>query len=91
MLLSNGSIRIMINYLEKIYILEETEITIDLCKQVCSNISFQHFEKYIYELKNKNLYNAVRIFYDIFDYGYSVIDILDFLGVKVRLIALINE
>jgi replication factor C subunit 2/4 len=80
----NHSVRNMINYLEKIYILEETEITIDLCKQVCSNISFQHFEKYIYELKNRNLYNAIRIFYDIFDYGYSVIDILDFFFIFVK-------
>ena len=80
----NHSVRNMINYLEKIYILEETEITIDLCKQVCSNISFQHFERYIYELKNKNLYNAIRIFYDIFDYGYSVIDILDFFFIFVK-------
>lgn len=80
----NHSVRNMMNYLEKIYILAETNITIDLCKQVCSNISFQHFEKYIHSLKNKELYKAIRIFYDIFDYGYSVIDILDFFFIFVK-------
>jgi replication factor C subunit 2/4 len=80
----NHSVRNMMNYLEKIYILEETEINIDLCKQVCSNISFQHFEKYIQELKNKELYKAIRIFYDIYDYGYSVIDILDFFFIFMK-------
>jgi len=80
----NHSVRNMMNYLEKIYILAETTITIHLCKQVCSNISFQHFEKYINALKNKELYKAIRIFYDIFDYGYSVIDILDFFFIFVK-------
>ena len=80
----NHSVRNMMNYLEKICILAETKITIELCKQVCSNISFQHFEKYIYALKNKQLYEAIRIFYDIFEYGYSVIDILDFFFIFVK-------
>lgn len=80
----NHSVRNMMNYLEKICILAETQITIELCKQVCSNISFQHFEKYIYALKNKQLYEAIRIFYDIFEYGYSVIDILDFFFIFVK-------
>lgn len=80
----NHSVRNMMNYLEKIYILAETDITIELCKQVCSNISFQHFEKYIVALKNKDLYTAIRIFYDIFECGYSVIDILDFFFIFVK-------
>jgi replication factor C subunit 2/4 len=80
----NHSVRNMMNYLEKIYILAEKQITIDLCKQVCSNISFQHFEKYIHALKTKKLYEAIRIFYDIFEYGYSVIDILDFFFIFVK-------
>lgn len=80
----NHSVRNMMNYLEKIYILAETDINIELCKQVCSNISFQHFEKYIIALKEKELYKAIRIFYDIFDYGYSVIDILDFFFIFVK-------
>jgi replication factor C subunit 2/4 len=87
----NHSVRNMMNYLEKIYILAETDITIELCKQVCSNISFQHFEKYIDALKNKELYTAIRIFYDIFEYGYSVIDILDFFFIFVKSTTQLDE
>jgi DNA polymerase III gamma/tau subunit len=80
----NYSIRNMMNYLEKIYILDEPNITLEMCKQVCSNISFQHFEKYIDALKNHELYKAICIFYEIFDYGYSVIDILDYFFIFVK-------
>jgi DNA polymerase III delta prime subunit len=80
----NHSVRNMMNYLEKIYILDDTNLSLETCKQVCSNISFQHFEQYIDALKNHELYKAIRIFYDIFDYGYSVIDILDFFFIFVK-------
>lgn len=80
----NHSVRNMMNYLEKIYILNDTDLTLEKCKQVCSNISFQHFERYIDALKNNELYKAIRIFYDIFDCGYSVIDILDFFFIFVK-------
>jgi DNA polymerase III gamma/tau subunit len=81
----------MINYLEKLYILDEPEITLDICKQVCSNISFQHFEKYIEALKQHQLYTAIKIFYDIFDYGYSVIDILDYFFLFVKTTTQLDE
>ena len=42
----NHSVRVVVNYLEKLSILGEP-ITISLCKQICSNISFQQFEEYI--------------------------------------------
>jgi DNA polymerase III delta prime subunit len=77
LLMANRSVRVLINYLEKIYILREP-ITIDLCKKICSNISFQHFDNYIEKLKARDLTGAIRILYDIHDYGYSVIDILDY-------------
>jgi DNA polymerase III delta prime subunit len=80
----NHSVRNMINYLEKIHILNDPDLTLEKCKQVCSNISFQQFENYIDALKNRELYKAIRIFYDIFDCGYSVIDILDFFFIFVK-------
>lgn len=81
----NHSVRNMINYIEKIHILGEyEEMTLEICKKICSNISFQHFEKYILHLKNAELYKAIRIFYDIFEYGYSVIDILDYFFIFVK-------
>ena len=87
----NHSVRNMINYLEKLYILAEPNITLELCKQVCSNISFQHFEKYIDCLKNGRLYDAIKIFYDISDCGYSVIDILDYFFIFVKTTSILNE
>jgi DNA polymerase III delta prime subunit len=74
---SNGSIRLLINYLEKIYILNR-KIDIELCKKICSIISFQHFETYIECLNGDRLTDAIDILYGIHDYGYSVIDILDY-------------
>lgn len=73
----NNSVRTIINHIEKLYILDKP-ITLDLCKTVCSNISFQHFEKYIDAFETKDLNSGIKILYDLFDSGYSVIDILDY-------------
>lgn len=75
--ISKHSVRTMINYLEKLYILDKP-ITLDLCKQICSNMSVQCFEDYIDAYKKNDLHRGVRIFYELYDSGYSVIDILDF-------------
>ena len=40
-------------------------------------LSSEHFEDYVYHLKQNELYTATRSLYLIHDYGYSVIDILD--------------
>jgi DNA polymerase III delta prime subunit len=90
LMISNLSIRILINHLEKIYIMREP-ITIELCKKVCSNISFQHFENYLNCLMKKELANAIQILYDIYDYGYSVIDILDYFFSFIKLTTIIDE
>lgn len=80
---ANGSIRILLNYLEKFKILNEP-ITFDLVNRVCTNISFAIFEKYTSNILQCKLKEAVSIFYDLFDKGYSVMDIYDnyFLYVK---------
>ena len=88
--ISNNSIRCLINNLEKIYILEEP-IDLELCRKLCSNISFQMFENYIESIKNKNLQEAIQILYNIYDYGYSVIDILDYFFSFVKLTEKIEE
>ena len=87
---SNNSIRIMINFLEKIYIYGES-IDINECKKLFSTISLQHFDDYYKYLKGKNLKDAIKILYEIFDYGYSVIDILDFLFSYTKKTHLLNE
>ena len=88
--ISNYSIRMMITYLEKMYIYGEP-INISLCNQICSTISFQEFEKYLTYLKNNQLNDAIQIMYHIHDYGYSVIDILDYLFAYVKFTDIIDE
>lgn len=90
LLISNSSIRILINYLEKIYIFGEP-IKIELCKKICSTISFQQFNDYIEHIKNNNLSGAIDILYAIHDYGYSVIDILDYFFTFIKMTTIIDE
>jgi DNA polymerase III delta prime subunit len=90
LMISNLSIRILINHLEKIYIIREP-INLELCKKVCSNISFQHFENYLNCLMKKEVAEAIQILYDIYDYGYSVIDILDYFFSFIKLTTIIDE
>jgi len=83
--ISNNSVRILINYLEKFKLLS-CDITLDIAIQVCTNISFRDFETYTNICKNNNdLQQAIPILYKLFDKGYSVMDILDnyFLFVKI--------
>jgi DNA polymerase III delta prime subunit len=87
---SNSSIRLLINYLEKIYILN-CKIDIELCKKICSIISFQHFETYIECLMEDRLTDAIDILYGIHDYGYSVIDILDYFFSFIKTSNSLNE
>ena len=81
--ISNNSIRILVNYLEKLKLLEE-EVTIELAMDVCTNISFHLFEKYVNYCYNSELQNAILIVNTILNNGFSVMDVLDnfFLFIK---------
>jgi hypothetical protein len=70
--------------MEKFKLLKNV-VDLELAINVCTNISFITFEDYTLYLKNGNLNNAIKILYNIYDKGYSVMDILDnyFLFVKV--------
>jgi len=74
---SGGSLRVLINYLEKIYIYGSA-VDLDLCKHICSTISVSLFERYIECLRVGDLKGGIQILYSIYDQGYSVIDILDY-------------
>ena len=73
---SNNTVKIIINYLEKFKLLGE-KITLSLAVQLCSNISFLTFEEYTIFIKNKNIKEAINLILEIYDKGYSVMDILD--------------
>ncbi len=80
----NNNAKILINYMEKFKLLNES-IDLDLATSVCTNISFLTFEEYTELLKKGQLGPAVKMLYNIYDKGYSVMDILDnyFLFVKI--------
>ena len=91
--ISNHSARILINYLEKCKLLD-MEITDELASAVCTNISFKDFATYTELCKNKkNRAYATYLLYQLFDKGYSVMDILDnyFLYVKTSVILTEDE
>jgi DNA polymerase III delta prime subunit len=74
--ISNNIVKILINYMEKFKLLNQ-KITLPLAIQLCSNISFLIFEKYTLFLLDNKLNDALNIIYEIYDKGYSVMDILD--------------
>jgi DNA polymerase III gamma/tau subunit len=88
--ISNLSIRILINYLEKSKILN-TRIDLAIAKQLCTNISFHIFEEYTISLTNKDLDTCIKILYSLYDQGYSVMDILDNYFLFVKSTSLIDE
>lgn len=88
--ISNYSIRTMIAILEKIYIYNQP-VDKESCIKICSIISYQHFENYLSKLKNNDLNGAIQIMYNIYDYGYSVIDIFDYLFSYIKTTDNLND
>ena len=88
--ISNKTVKILINYMEKFKLVNE-HITHNLAVRLCSNISFITFEDYTNLIKNKNLNNAIQLIYEIYDKGYSVMDILDNYFIFVKNTVLLSE
>ena len=73
----NNSIRLLINYLEKFNLIDK-KININDAKNICTNISFLDYEKYTkYWYIDKNYEKSIKYMFDIYNKGYSVMDILD--------------
>ena len=88
--ISDNSIRVLINHLEKIYILGQP-VNMELVHKLCSNISYVQFDNYIGKLRSRDLNGAIKILYEIYDYGYSVIDILDYFFTYVKFTKKLEE
>ena len=86
----NNNAKILISYMEKFKLLNEN-ITLELATSVCTNISFFTFEEYTLLLKNNNLIDAIKLLYNIYDKGYSVMDILDNYFLFIKLTDTISE
>jgi DNA polymerase III delta prime subunit len=81
--ISNNTIKILINYMEKFKLLNE-RITLNYAHQLCCSISFVIFEEYTNLIKQQNIEGAIKLIYEIYDKGYSVMDVIDnyFLFIK---------
>jgi DNA polymerase-3 subunit gamma/tau len=89
--ISNNTIKIMVNYMEKFKLLGENKITLNLAQQLCTNISFLIFEEYTTYIKNKDLNKAIQIIYDLSDKGYSVMDVLDNYFIFIKTTNILSE
>ena len=69
------SIRSLINYMEKIWLLGRP-ITMDTCIKICG-VDMSQYDLYLDKLRMGDLQGAIKIMYDIHDYGYSVIDVME--------------
>jgi len=87
----NNSVRQLINYLEKFKLLN-TPIDSKMVKDICTNISFYEFEKYTNNwFKKKDIHSAVDVIFNIFNKGYSVVDILDNYFIYIKHTDIIEE
>ena len=86
----NNTAKILINYMEKCKLLN-TEITMDVAKSICANISFSIFQEYTENVKKKHLINAIELLYSIYDKGFSVIDILDNYFLFIKSTSMLSE
>jgi DNA polymerase III gamma/tau subunit len=67
------------------------KITLNIAKKLCCNISFLIFEEYTKCIINKDLKQAIDIIYNVFDKGYSVMDILDNYFIFIKNTNSLNE
>ena len=88
--ISNNTVKILINYMEKFKLLNE-KINLHLANKLCSNISFLTFENYTNFIKQNQLNDAIAVIYEVYDKGYSVMDILDNYFLFVKNTDILNE
>jgi DNA polymerase III delta prime subunit len=89
--ISNKSIRVIINYLEKFKLLNQP-ITVDIANNMCTNISFKEFNQYTDLCKNeKKLREAINIMHNLINRGYSVMDILDNYFIYIKTSTIVTE
>ena len=87
---SNNSLRILLNYLEKIKLLD-CKINKSMVEKITSNISYQLFDEYTNYVLKSQIKPAITIFYQLFEDGYSVMDIYDNYFQYIKHSELLNE
>jgi len=100
--ISGLSVRCILKHLEKIKLFqacikkdEESDdddiVDLAMCKTLCSSLSTDYFKTYFIHLREGRIMEAIRILYDICDYGYSVIDILYYFFTFVEATTILAE
>lgn len=86
----NGSIRTLINYLEKFRLIGKY-ITYEIASHACTNIAFSDFDKYT-DLCREGLRDEAFLLIDIFvNNGYSVTDVLDSYFIYIKSVNKLSE
>jgi DNA polymerase III delta prime subunit len=88
--LSNNNIKILITYMQKFKLFNKN-IDFKIANKLCCNINFIDLEKYTNCLKKQDLSYALDIIYEIYDTGYSVMDILDTYFTFIKKTNILNE
>lgn len=89
-LVCNGSIRILINYLEKFSLLGK-HIDLELASQLCTNISYHELTIYTTACIRGELHDAINIVNELINKGYSVTDILDCFFTFIKYTSILTE
>ena len=97
--IAGSSVRNVVNFLEKIWLLlggniggnASQKVTLEMCRQICSAIPLERYEAYLSHLRKGELKESIAILYEIYDYGYSVIDILDYFFTFVKYSSQLQE
>ena len=76
--------------MEKFKLLNK-RITLNLATQLCTNISFLTFEDYTNKILNLQLQSAIQIIYELYEKGYSVMDILDNYFIFIKTTNILSE
>lgn len=90
--LCNGSVRILINYMEKFKIIG-LPVDLELANRLCTNINFSVFEKYTRDClcTTTSVVQCISHLFALHEQGYSVMDILDNYFIFIKNTSLINE
>lgn len=86
----NGSIRILVNYLEKFSLIHK-HIDIELASKLCTNISYNELGLYTDACLKGELHNATHIVNTFIHKGYSVTDILDCIFTYIKFTSILSE
>ena len=88
--ISNFSVRLITNYLEKIKILNR-KVTLELAHEICSNINYRLFEDFTQHCRDGDVSAAGEVLFGLSDKGFSVMDILDSLTQYIKRADAIDE